>query len=103
MEILNGYEFKELICLVEDYDKTIECKSLCNAHYQRFRLYGRTETVVWGQTEHPLYFIWNSRKNLDDLCDEWLNFKTFLNDVGERPSDNHRLGRFDKKEKYSKI
>lgn len=103
MEILHGIEFKEPVCSVEDCDKPIECKSLCNAHYQRFRLYGRTETAVWGQSTHPLYNLWNERKNADNLCNEWLDFKIFLNDVGERPSKKYRLGRFNKKEKYSKI
>ena len=104
MKILRGFEFKEPVCSVDDCNKPIECKGLCNAHYQRFRLYGRTKTVVWGQSTHPLYNIWNERKNADTLCDEWKNdFKTFIIDVGDRPSENYRLGRFNKKEKYSKV
>lgn len=89
-------------CFIEGCDKPIECKGVCNAHYQRFRLYGRYETAVWGQSSHDLYNIWNERLNAGSLCDEWKEFKDFLKDVVERPSKNHRLARQNKKEVYSK-
>lgn len=100
MEILTGFRLPT-ICSIEGCDLPIECKGVCNAHYQRFKLYGRYETVVWGQTEHPLYFIWNSRKNEGSLCVEWSDFKTFIKDVGDKPDDDYRLGRKNRKEPYS--
>lgn len=89
-------------CSIEGCEKPIECKGVCNAHYQRFRLYGRYESAVWGQSSHDLYNIWNERLNAGSLCDEWKEFKDFLKEVVERPSKNHRLARQNKKEVYSK-
>lgn len=94
-------EFPKLFCSVEGCNLPIECKGVCNAHYQRFKKYGRYETAVWGQTEHPLYFTWNSRKNEGSLCNEWRDFKEFLKGVGERPVGDFRMGRLNKKEVFS--
>lgn len=86
-----------MFCVVENCDREAVYNSgLCDPHYQRFNKYGRFETVVWGQTEHPFYFIWNDRKNRGYLCEEWQDFKSFINGVGERPSNNHKLVRPDR-------
>lgn len=49
---------------------------------------------------HPLYNLWNERKNAKSLCEEWKCFRTFLKDVGDRPSNKHRLARYDKNKPY---
>ena len=36
------------------------------------------------------------------VCDEWLQFKNFLKDMGERPSKNHTLDRIDNSKGYFK-
>ena len=77
MEILTGFKPKTT-CSIEGCNLPIECKGVCNAHYQRFKLYGRYETVVWGQSSHSLYNMWNERKNKSQLCEEWIDFKKFL-------------------------
>lgn len=87
-------------CNVEDCNKVCYCNNLCTLHYQRFKLYGRTEKYIWGQTQHPLYFIWNDGKNKNKLCKEWNDFKQFLKDVGEKPGDDYRFTRIDKKELF---
>lgn len=95
MEILTGFKPKTT-CSIEGCNLPIECKGVCNAHYQRFKLYGRYETVVWGQSSHSLYNMWNERKNKSQLCEEWIDFKKFLIGVGERPEGNYRMGRKNK-------
>lgn len=39
--------------------------------------------------------MWNERKNKNQLCEEWLDFKIFLAGVGERPDGDFRMGRTD--------
>lgn len=88
-----------MFCAAENCDReTVYNSGFCNAHYQRLKLYGRLETAVWGQTDHPLYILWNAQKNRGFLCDEWHNFKTFIKEVGEKPTDSdYKLVRVDKK------
>lgn len=90
-----------MFCAAENCDKDVVYNSgFCNAHYQRLRLYGRLETVVWGQTNHPLYGIWNARKNSNLLSRDWLDFKNFVIGVGERPDKNYKLVRLTKNEPF---
>lgn len=37
-----------------------------------------------------------------DVCDDWLEFESFLKDMGVRPSENHSLDRIDNNKGYSK-
>lgn len=85
-------------CSIEGCENTnvVYSSGYCNAHYQRWKLYGRFETVVWGQSSHPLYNMWNERKNAKLLCEEWIDFKSFLKGVGDRPEGDFRMGRKDK-------
>jgi len=53
------------------------------------------------RVDHPLYFTWNDRKNKNLLCDDWLDFNNFINAVGVRPSDDHKLWRRDKTKVFS--
>jgi hypothetical protein len=39
----------------------------------------------------PEYIAWTNLKNKYDICSEWINFSAFLNDVGRRPTKDHRL------------
>lgn len=101
MEVLTGFSIPT-VCSVDGCDKPIDCKGLCNVHYQRWNLYGRTHSVVWGQSSHPLYNMWNERKNKGHLCEKWCDFKVFINDVGERPSDgDFRMGRLEVNKPFS--
>ncbi len=88
-----------MFCAAPDCDDRVYCCGFCYAHYQRVKL-GRTDKLAWGQTEHPFYFMWNDRKNANQLCERWIDFKIFIADIGERPSDMFRLTRPNKKELY---
>lgn len=68
--------------------------------------------------KHPLYYTWwgmkkrcSSKTNVNykhygakgiKVCDEWLDFWTFIKDMGPRPSPKHSLDRLDSKKGYSK-
>lgn len=75
--------------------------------------------VLYTQSEHPLYRTWYGmirrcglkgktsrgheaylRKGIT-VCKEWLNFQTFIDDMGIRP-DGHTLERVDNSKGYCK-
>ena len=53
----------------------------------------------WGKrTNHPLYDTWRWMRKMqvkNDLDVSWQDFWKFTKDVGDRPSQNHRLYRID--------
>ena len=67
-------------------------------------------------SRHPLYNTWAAMKdrctnknhrNFDiyggngvRVCDRWMRFKNFLEDMGEKPSPRHTLDRIDSKGDY---
>ncbi len=76
-------------CYAENCIKEVRAKGLCKDHYQRMLKYGRLEKIVTGdKTKHPLYLMWNKRKNVElGFVKEWLDFDIFLNAVGDPPAD----------------
>lgn len=42
---------------------------------------------------HPLYVTWFEKKSAGTLCEDWIDFWTFVDAVGERPSNKHVLFR----------
>ena len=69
-----------------------------------------------GMKKHPLYNTWmgiiqrcinpNIKPYKDyggrgiKVCDRWLKIDNFLEDMGERPTDKHKLGRLDIQKNY---
>ena len=67
-------------------------------------------------SRHPLYQTWASMKNRCTneshrnydiyggkgirVCDRWMRFKNFLEDMGEKPSPRHTLDRIDSNGDY---
>lgn len=83
-------------CSVEGCEKPAEIKGMCGNHYRsdRVRRMKAEGLNPLGRKQgHPLYRIWWERKDRDGLCEEWLDFDTFVEGVGERPSENHYLVR----------
>lgn len=72
-------------------------RGLCDRHYRRFHDHGTTEMIraVDPHRKHPEYANWLHRRTHGLLCERWQNFWAFLEDVGERPSQRHRLQRLD--------
>jgi len=75
-------------------------KGWCNAHYLKFYKsspnYAPLDDDFKGKKQsHPLYMIWFERKQGGYLCDEWKDFKTFINAVTPKPDGNFFLLRID--------
>lgn len=80
-------------CLIDDCDREAKVKGWCGKHYQRFYKNSPTyrEASTANKRKHSLYLIWWQRKKDKTLCENWLDFKTFVKDVGEKPSKDHYL------------
>ena len=88
-------------CSVVGCDKRARSKGLCQAHYMRLLRNGSTDDRGYGgKTIHPLYITWMGAKRGKRLCDEWLDFETFLAAVGERPGEGWRIYRKDTTKPY---
>ena len=79
----------EGVCSVEKCGKPIKALGLCQNHYMRQWMYGRTYSVVDGtKRKHPFYSLWFERKQSDDLVPEWIDFWQFVKDIGSKPNEN---------------
>lgn len=86
-------------CQVKDCDDPVVSGGLCDKHRQRLAKHGHIEDTrpdSWGSIEtHPLRHSWRHvlRYNSSEkICAEWRkDFLQFALDVGERPSDKHKL------------
>lgn len=71
-------------------------RELCATHYKRWQRHGRTDfgrPDDWGQrNNHPLNHAWRwtGRQGREK---QWDDFWRFVSDVGEKPTDRHRLRR----------
>jgi hypothetical protein len=85
------------VCSVDGCEELSVAKELCDKHYRRWEKHGHTEPTRpngWGSKEkHPLYNTWHwmKRKHGIVIAKEWMDFWTFVKDVGERPSEKHKF------------
>lgn len=87
------------LCQVDGCGKPVVSNGLCDMHRLRLRNHGhleRTRPDSWGaKHKHPLFHSWawmrrNREKHTIDAT--WdADFLQFVTDVGERPSDKHKL------------
>jgi len=96
------------ICKVNECDKDVVAYNLCDKHRKRLSRHGhlkKTRPSDWGTREkHPLYGSWNWMRRMrgkHSICTEWDDFWQYVNDMGERPSPQHRIKRIDKHVGYS--
>jgi len=91
-------------CEVDGCESISVAKSLCDLHYRRYMKYGDVNAdkrpESWGAVcNHPLTntYKWFMRnRNIRAVCKEWQDdFLQFIADVGDRPSDRHKLTRVD--------
>lgn len=93
-------------CSVDGCENLSVAQTLCEKHYRRKRRRGVVESERfdrWGHsTTHPLYDSWRwiSQRTVGGVIPEWSVFWRFVEAVGERPSDKHRVGRLNKEEPY---
>ena len=52
---------------------------------------------MWNRCKHDKEYIRKGRK----VCERWRNFRSFIDDMGERPSLNYTLDRIDNNKGYS--
>lgn len=96
-------------------EHTIFVKGLCGKCYTRLYKHGDVNTVKHVMGEHrsstPEYHIWSAMRNRccnpNDkryssyggrgikLCDRWMNYSNFINDMGKRPSEEYSIDRID--------
>jgi recombination endonuclease VII len=93
------------ICSIEGCNKLVDRKGWCNAHYLKFYKthpdYKPRDIHFNGEKRsHPFYMLWFERKQGGYLCEEWLDFKTFVKDISPKPEGNFFLLRIDGKKPF---
>lgn len=86
---------REGVCSVECCGKSIKGRGFCANHLQLFRRNGAPTKLTKTNRKHPYYHLWFERKQAGILCEAWLDFKIFANDVGIRPEGNFVLVRIE--------
>lgn len=77
-------------CSAPDCDRQAFSRGLCTLHYYR--------------ADHPMKAMWKvlRSKYPSQYPPEWDDFGTFVEQVGERPSEKHQLRRLNRRAPYSK-
>lgn len=98
-------------CEIFNCTELAQIKGLCGKHYKRVQRHSDPEfnsrPKVGGfkrNKDHPLYTLWRTitRRNLGkDVCEEWKDFRKFVEDVGEKPTESASLRRRDRTKSYS--
>lgn len=81
------------ICSVENCGEPTDSLGLCRLHYHRQYMYGRLHKVNGEKRKHPFYLLWFERRRMKVLCNEWLDFWTFVKDVSPKPEGYFFLAR----------
>lgn len=96
-------------CSCEHCYNPIVAKGLCDTHYRRQLRHGsttQTRPSDWGQKEkHPLYNAWGwirKMRGRHQIESSWEDFWEFVKDVGERPTPQHSLRKYDESLGYVK-
>jgi hypothetical protein len=87
------------LCSVDDCDRMIVANGYCDRHYRIFIKYGDSiSTFDYGERKkHPLYEAWRDKGRTKlGFVDHWKDFWTFAKEVGDRPSDHHRMKKINK-------
>jgi len=111
-----------MACTEKDCTNKYHSSGLCRKHYRIFLINRDPKTTIHhrnGYKKYPEHQIWWSMRNRCyckthgsfknygargiTICERWLSdFKSFYNDMGDRPSKNHQLDRIDNSENYEK-
>lgn len=90
----------ENTCSVEGCWQTVKRKGWCGKHYQQ--LYksaldyqARDKAFEGEKRKHPFYMLWFERKQNNILCENWLDFKSFIEGISPKPKGNFLLLQID--------
>lgn len=88
------------LCAVEGCYELAKQKGWCGRHYQQLYKkaadYQPRDKFFEGEKrKHPFYALWFERKQGKLLCDEWLDFKKFIEDISPKPEGNYFLLQID--------
>ena len=94
---------KRSTCSISDCENYVVSHDLCDKHRKRLERHGHTKQTrpdSWGAIyKHPLGHTWNwllRHEHHKPIAKEWKSdFLQFVADIGERPSQQHRLFRAD--------
>ena len=85
------------VCSVWDCNKPKKTKGYCANHYAQYWRTGNVNKTIDGnKRKHPFYALWFERKQANMLCEEWLDFKCFVEGVSPKPEGNYFLIRLRK-------
>lgn len=99
-------------CLIDGNTQSCGCLWLKNCH-------SRTHGASHGDGYRPEYKVWTGMKQRClnpnaygykhwggrgiKVCDKWLTFEGFIEDMGKRPSDKHSIDRINNDGNYEKL
>lgn len=81
-------------------------RHLCETHYSRWRHHGDAFKVTrpddWGErNKHPLNQAWRwTTRVAEGRVERWDDLYAFIEDVGERPSETHKLKRLNPRKPF---
>lgn len=88
-------------CSCENCYNPIVAKGMCETHYRRVKKHGdpnKARPDDWGKREkHPLYDSWcwmRKMRGRTTIEPEWDDFWKFVEAVGNRPTPQHRLCKY---------
>lgn len=87
-----------LHCKLEGCDKPVVARGYCEYHYRNDLTLGDPiNNFGYGErSNHPMYETWKWQVRVNEgRVSEWDDFWSFVNAVGERPSENHTSRRYD--------
>lgn len=86
------------ICQILGCENSVTSRGLCDKHRKRFDKHGHTDQTrpdSWGaKMKHPLYNSWQwmrRHRGVQEVAPEWQDFLQFVMDVGDRPSNKHKI------------
>lgn len=85
-----AYEVRQPLCKVDGCEKKNFARNYCHEHY--------------AATDHKLKEVWKGLRSRDKglYPVAWDNFKSFVADIGDRPSTKHQLRRINPTQPWSK-
>jgi hypothetical protein len=73
----------------------------CRKYPPSFIKSHRTEYIAWKSMRRRCRSDPDWRDRGISICERWEDFRAFLSDMGDRPSDSHSIGRIDNDGDYS--